>query len=626
MSSFFESVIKGALEKAESAAPELKKSASEFFGAVADKWLRRGSSAVSKIGPHAEGIVNGLNSYEAKSRQMFGEYSAQREKLFNAVEKKSPDVLHKYEDYFTKKKPITDPALQQLINFDKVANLSAYGRAQKANIPVGPLNPDDWSRIWPKDSFDGSGRDFAVNHLMKTGQASNEKEAERLLDFLVGRSKGVKDHNLMSARKVDLPGYRTDVMAQLDSMQHKIKSVAFAETFGPKGEMLDELLSQIRRGGKYTDYKTADKYVDVFLKKTGSNYQPRSKIEQGISSVLAARYLGRTVIKHFEKPVNIILFQGRTAPVLKGMRDMIVDFGNANEFAIRSGAAMSQTLNEVRTQFDAEFGRGGSWVTKLTGLNSFDRLSRVLAANSGKHLASDLLEELQSTGADSARSKLLQLGIDSPPAKGGLSESQLLTAAQRTSDVTQFVYNPSSLPMAWQDSPYSRLLTRFKPFPYIMGHFLKDHVLSPALKGDLKPLMYFSLLFPTVGEVVADLSNLATFGDLKHRPDSRYIVDRIVDNVSYMAGFGMLFDLTHAMSSPSDTAAWKFVAGPLLSSAVDLFRLPKSQHPDEELMRQIPIVGPLLVSKTSHRPHRPPNKHSLEGGVLTHSLEKILGN
>jgi hypothetical protein len=430
----------------------------------------------------------------------------------------------------------------------------------------------------------------------------------------------------MSGRKIDLPGYRKDIMAHTDSMQRKLKTVAYAETFGPKGENLDELLSSIRRTGKYTDYKMVDKYVDIFLKKHGVNFKIPSKAEQGINSLMAARFLGRTVIKHLEKPVNVILFSGRPGAALRGLRDTIVDYGNANEFALRAGAVMSQTLQDVRVQFDDELGRGTSWVTRLTGLNTFDRLSRVFAANAGKHLALDLAAEYSESKSPIVARKLLQLGIDPERSLEGLSESQLLKAAQRTSDATQFVYNPNSLPMAWRESFLSRMLTQYKPYPYIMGNFLKDHVLKPAMQGDVKPLMYFTLLFPSIGEIVGDLSNLATFGDLKHRPDKKYISDRIVDNISYMAGFGLLFDAVHAMSSPSETAAWKFVGGPLVSEVVDLARIPRSKHPDEELMRQVPIVGPAMAQSMHKGPHKKPSKYSLEGGVITHSLEKILGN
>lgn len=621
-----ESLVKGILKEGAEKLPQVTASAEKFFGPVKELWLNRGSTTAKKAGGAAgELIVNGLNTYEAKARQMFGEYSATREKLYNNIDKTNSDVLHNYEHYFTGKKPVTDPHLRNLIDFDRMTNLAAYGKAQKAKIPVGPPNPDDWSRIWPRGTFEGVNRNSAIQHLIKTGQAQNEKGAERLLDFLSGQSKGMKDHNLMSGRKVDLPGYRTDIMAHTDSMQRKLKSIAYAETFGPKGETLDELLSSVRREGKYTDYKLVDKYVDVFLKKHGVNYKPVGVVEQGVNSLMAARFLGRTVIKHLEKPVNVVLFSGSPSTALRGLRDMIVDYGNANEFAIRSGAAMSQTLNDVRTMYDTELARGSSWVTRLTGLNTFDRLSRVFAANSGKHLAQDLAAEYAATRSTQAEKKLLQLGIDPSKALAGLTESDLMTAAQRTSDVTQFVYNPNSLPMAWRDSPYTRMLTTFKPYPYIMGNFLKDHVLKPAMQGDLKPLMYFTLLFPTVGEVVGDLSNLATFGDLKHRPDKKYIADRLVDNVSYMAGFGLLFDMAHAMSSPSDTAAWKFAAGPLISEVVDLARIPKSKHPDEELMRQIPIVGPYIASSKKRASHRP-SKYSLEGGVITHGIEKILGN
>jgi hypothetical protein len=147
------------------------------------------------------------------------------------------------------------------------------------------------------------------------------------------------------------------------------------------------------------------------------------------------------------------------------------------------------------------------------------------------------------------------------------------------------------------------------------------------MKGDLKPLMYFTLLAPTMGEAIGDLTNLATYGDLTHRPDwDEYKADRIVDNISYIAGFGLLFDIVHAVASPTETAAFKFLGGPAISKAVDLAHIPMSAHPDEEIMRQIPIVGPLAASQMRDKPARQPSKYSLEGGAITRSIESILGN
>src|SRR5437899_6488458 len=86
---------------------------------------------------------------------------------------------------------------------------------------------------------------------------------------------------------------------------------------------------------------------------------------------------------------------------------------------------------------------------------------------------------------------------------------------------------------------------------------LRDEVLKPAMtyvrtagkEGALAPLVYFSLLFPTFGEVVADLSNLALRGDLKEMPEGKFWLDRAVDNVSYVSGMGIISDLIHVFTS-----------------------------------------------------------------------------
>ncbi len=135
-----------------------------------------------------------------------------------------------------------------------------------------------------------------------------------------------------------------------------------------------------------------------------------------------------------------------------------------------------------------------------------------------------------------------------------------------------------------------------------------------------------SLLFPTFGELTADLREYARKGTLEER--SEYPLERLIDNAAHAGAFGIFQDMIYNVASPSDAPIWHFVAGPVISDFVDLARLPHTKQPiGLELLRRVPVVGPVAAYKLKESSRKSPRKKGfLERGAITEFMEKNLGS
>lgn len=604
-------------------------------GSFADHWLTRGAKAVEERAPALGKMLTTIvSSVPEKYRQYLGDYEVALNPLLKQVEK-HPEVRNDFYDYFIGTKTHPDPAVKELSDLYKKTNVGAFVKAGQSGIPLGPPNPDNWSRIWPKGMFEGVNRQKAVQHLVTSGQAKTEAEAEKLLDMIGGKSKGRKSFNLRVGRRVDIPGWRKDVYVQQDAMRGKLWDIAFTEQAGEGGAKINQLLSAIRKRHGNSAYQLADQYVDMMFKKVGKNYRPYSDLERSVNSVMAARYLGLMPLRHLTQPTSTIVTGARFRPMIAALAESVLNYHSAEEWGLRSGAVLSGAFQEMKRVMDEEFSERwiGSKVIKLTQAPRVFRFNRIFASVYGRELAKDLTADYATTKSDYVARRLAELGIDAKrAAESGLTEQDLFRASSRTAEMTQFTMDVNHLPLAWRSHPMARMLTQYKPFIYMQSMMLKDQVIKPAMEfvstagrsGDIRPLVYATVLFPSVGEVIGDLYNYATRGDLRSRPPAKYWLDRAVDNVSYVAGFGILNDLVYSLTNWRSGSA---VQVPLISEISDLLSIATSKHHAKQAAKQIPVVGRLISSrmrpKASHK--APGFQGWLQKGKLTKGLYSVFG-
>lgn len=607
-----------------------------FSGELTDDYVRAGEATIRKMGPYGDVLVDATKKWQDTSAQMSGEYYANMLKLTKPF-MKNKSITKDFATHWQNYAQLPDGALKDAITSAKTRRLQMYRDFMQSGIKVGPLVADDWPRMYPRELFEGVNRRQAIETLTKSGL--NARQAEGFLDRVSGKS--TKAYNYEAPRKWDLPGYRRDMGVLFEDIDKASKRLNFVKTFGPNEEVIDLIMGKLRQDHGSYGTELARKYLDNIFK-NGQYYKSARPWEQGLASLQVATKLGLAVLSHTSQPLNLAVFAG-VRPMVRAMGDLVNEFvengslKSAEDFSLRSGSIWTESMRRYRELYGTQVGGLGSKLLHATGFVSFDKYRRIYASVTGRYLAEDLFADLsKGVRPNVARERLGQLGIDAEKVlkRGYLDENDLLQAAKRTSDVTQFTFDANQLPLAWKSSPMTRLVLQFKQYFYTQANFMKDFAVKPAFDymksggaaGDIRPLIYTALLFPSVGEITADLREYARKGTLEERP--QLPLERVIDNLGHAGAFGIFQDLVYNVASPSDAPIWHFVAGPTISDLVDLARLPHTKQPiGLEMLRRIPAVGPYAAYKYKESTRkRPRSRGILERGAVTKFIEKNLGS
>jgi hypothetical protein len=606
-----------------------------FSGEISQTAVRSGEGALRKAGPFGDMLVDSMKSWQDKSAQQSGQYYSEILRTLKP-HLKDPAVTKDIATHWQNYKNLPEGTLKETITKAKLARLNIYNQLQQAGVKVGSLVEDDFPRMYPRELFEGVNREQALKTLQRQGMSI--RQAEGLLDQVSGRS--AKAHNYESPRKWDLPGYRRDLGVLFDDIDKGYKRLEWAKAFGANDENMDVILKGLKETGGIDSRTLGLKYIDG-ITKNGKYYKGVRPWEQGLASLEVASKLSLAVLSHTSQPLNVAVYAG-LRPSVRAMGDLIselVETGSvrsAEDFALRSGATWTESMRRYKELYGEASGGLGSKLLHATGFVALDKYRRIFASVAGKHLAKDLLQEIQQgVRPESARSKLASMGLDVKKIleRGSLSEDDLLQAAKRTSDVTQFTFDVNQLPVAWKASPSARLVMQFKQYFYTQANFVKNFAIKPAVEyiqtrgvsGDIRPLVYMSILFPTLGEGTADLREFARKGTLEERPQQP--LERLIDNAAHAGAFGIYQDLVYNVASPSDAPIWHFVAGPAISDIVDLTRLPMTKQPiGLELLRRTPVVGPIAAYKYRESNRTKPRKKGyLERGAITEFISDTMG-
>jgi hypothetical protein len=608
-----------------------------FSGELSKTAVMSGEGALRKEGAFGEMLVDSTKAWQDKSAQQSGQYYTE---MLNSLRGllKDKDLTKDIATHWQNHASLPEGQLKDAITKAKMARLHLYGSLQQAGVKVGPLVEDDFPRMYPRELFEGVNRDQALARLKAQGMSV--RQSEGLLDQISGKSP--KAHNYESPRKWDLPGYRRDLGVLFEDIDKGYKRLNWAKIFGPEDQNLDVILKGLKETGGHSGQELGLKYLDN-ITKSGKFYRGVRPWEQGLASLEVASKLSLAVLSHTSQPLNVAVYAG-LKPTVKAMASLVRDFvqeGNlrsAEDFSLRAGSTWTESMRRYRELYGQETGNLGSKILHATGFVSLDKYRRIFASVAGKHLAQELFEDLQQgVRPNVARQKLAQMGLDVSQAieRGSLSEDDLLQAAKRTSDITQFTFDANQLPLAWKASPLARIILQFKQYFYAQANFVKNFAVKPGIEyirtsgasGDIKPLVYMSILFPSFGEITADLREYARKGTLEERPQMP--LERLIDNASHAGAFGIYQDLLYNIASPSDSPMWHFVTGPVVGDIVDLSRLPFSKHPLGELkqrgLRSIPVAGPYLSYQERESSRKSPRKKGfLERGALTEFIERNL--
>jgi len=594
---------------------------------VAKDVLESGEHALRRMGPWGEALYKLDRAFETDAAQIRGA-SIVRLKPF----------LEKYLGDPTAGKKITEAALagKSTGNVDMDAAIAAfqsesdrlYHEIKATGVKVAPLLKDYWPKMWAPEVFEGAGRRRSIAHLIASGKAANEYEANTILNYHHPRM--IHAPNIERPRTLDLPGHRTDVGVAYDYIERAAKKLAYVRNFGANNENTDLIIGQIAAGGGRANYARFVHEIVTGLYRGG----PDRAIANKIMSFEAATKLSRVAIKHLPQVTlhdGLLFGLGDT---LRGLARAMAEYGNAKEFAILAGNSIGDGLRQARQYVGVRAGSLGEKVTKYTGLSGLLEFSKVWAASIGKFSAEHNFRTLLGDPANKlARKRLLLLGTDvnEALARGSLTEKDLLTAGKRASDLALLGTSALDIPPVWRTSPEWRMWSYLRQYGFKEARFIKDQVLKPALEGELRPLVFYATVFPAFGEVVADMMALVKGGaqGLADRPKKP--LDRYLDDIASAGLFGVWENALYAYAHPTIQPLANWMLGSVYSEALSAYRpvhaamVGKGKQAavatGREVVGRVPVAGP-LISKKLFPPRAKPQKSLTQKGFFTKLVEK----
>lgn len=346
------------------------------------------------------------------------------------------------------------------------------------------------------DLAKGKRRDQALEHLVETGQAQNLADAEKKLQMMLDNAQR-RAGNLENPRMLDLPGYETDPKLALTRYAQSVaKRFTEAEYFGKKDEKIGDLIKGITN--EKGDYLEAQRIFDYYV-----DGAPKNKLVSAITQFNVATKLSLSAILNATQSVNTATKFG----VVNTAKGMWRGFTKEGKELAELVNVYDDFILVKETGVDPnKLVKGVMYVFKKV-----EDFNRRTAANVGFLGTRDLLKTLKNDPQSGyAIRQLESLGVDIEKAlKGQLTDDDLLGAANKAIQKTQFKVDVLDLPPSWK-TPTGRLLTQFKSFTFMQTKFVRDEIIKEARKGNLVPLVTFVSLAVPASYVVSAVRNKLT--------------------------------------------------------------------------------------------------------------------
>lgn len=460
---------------------------------------------------------------------------------------------------------------------------------------------DGWIEAVDKDGADLGAKNGFIEYLIKSGQADNVVEANRLMkETFENRSLVKLGGSLEHARVFDnpfynpypdevFPMYAADSLTRLENVsqlgvKYSDTSVSFPE--------IDEASANILAAEGRRKAEVFDDFVEVAMERVQSGTE--AERVSGIVRTLQVPKLA------FAQILNI--GQSILNPLLKtDARSTAIGLAKAfnskqTKRALESGATLQSVFNEVIKSVGGN-GTFSDKFLKATGFTWTEKFNRTVAQGAGEEWAKRVFQKAANGGARKRayyKKALQELNIDADAAlsRGKLTDAELLKAGQTLSNESQFRSRPQDMPY-FASHPLGKALWQFKSFIYNQTKYVfKDNLYNEWQKGArgkarvARNLAILSTVFPMVGEVTQDIRSLLTGSTRPTDP-----LDRYLENIAGSGAWGIFLDFARASKFDS----WdELVAGPAAGSAIEL--LNKLDEPGEfirEMAKQTGVLRPI---------------------------------
>lgn len=594
--------------------------------------IKAGSTAVSESGPFGEYLVNLTQKQKTLEANLSGDFASQTKKIWDAVPEAEQSSIHT-----SAPSPAASQALTQNRAIANQATNAMMMRGAKNIVGgvVGPLQqaPDFFPKIIASDVFkSGPRQDALTDFLTQSGQLPTKADAEQFIGTMKGMTYGRKGAIIMH----DMMGLQVP-----DEFLEKDPKVAFsmygdaaaryitkADNYGTDNRKLDFIVNAIGTSDGWnakvlaSDYLSDNEYG--YYRGVRKFYEGRSPVENTIKDMEGLMHLGSIGIPHSVQSLNTLLATDM-GTMAKSLAEVTGDYKTATDFSLESGATITEALRNFKNSAngrgqDGLLGGALSTMFHYTGFDAVRGFNLTLAAVAGKNYALKLGDQLLKDSTDKeANAGLKILGLE-PSAilrQGGLSQQDIMFAARRNAEQTQFLKTPGDYPLYWNKNPAMRTLMLYKNYIFNEGKFIKDFGFKQAYAAGKLPqnVTYMSLLFPVVGELIGDTEMLAKGENPNDRvqQDPVYqigkatghtpneLVTRYIDNLSRLGSIGVFMSMLGSFNH-SSISSW--IGGPVAGDIDDANRVGrqlltgKGPHGKDSakklLLNKVPVVGNIL--------------------------------
>ena len=289
-----------------------------------------------------------------------------------------------------------------------------------------------------------------------------------------------------------------------------------------------------------------------------------------------------------------------------------------------SGAIYNVIMQEF-TNPSHKFGKWAMAQLYANGFTASERWMRSVAAHAGAASAQDVSEQLLKAYArNPGSSKVRNLGVqmkahgidpDTVIAQGGLSEDDLLHAAQRFANESVGRHDVTAVPLGLAtDNKYWKTVLQFKQFAFANLAEMQRQVRNqPTIAKKIAKISGLLGGGQLTGEVTRDLQHMLTSFEaptLENRTPKVLKkqfgdqIGRLVDN--QLAGLASVYSVVMMAWLVGEKAIQSELLGPTISGAVDLVYKTVDpivregdvrkgvQQAGKELSRRVPIAGPRI--------------------------------
>ena len=511
----------------------LKSSKDDFFRLVMDTFGPLPQAIEDRFPVVGKEFHDMYKTAKDKTRIKFGKINNHRQYNLNDLTEEQYDRVAKALDGQTQA-PIsgieanaynTDRAiLDSLKKYNEEAGVDARGYLEHY-FPQFTKDPDSIIRPGPD-------REFQIQKWMKeTGRT--RVEIERAMNQQLSNSIRVKRYGPLDygrELKYSNEVRRWDKEVVRDYMEGATRRGVFAKTFGPNNEIISQMAEKI------PDYNERLAFINAANTLLGIP-GPRTleSVWQGGLADITRSAIVRSMMSFSAMSNSMQGVYGATVKTnLTSTAKAIASYwSGADEEFLRKAGIINRSLESA---FD-EYAKDSKFLSK-TFFPQTEIASRSIAALAEKfYVQSDLVPALQS-GSKAAFREAVRLGLNPKKLMAGkASEDDLLKAAVRMVDETQFLDSSRELPI-FANNPLGKILYTLWGFNIHWANFVRTYAIDELKHGNPLPM---AKLIGT-GYMVG-MTNRAVWNTLgaKDKEKENSILNPL-DNLLYSGGFGIVSD------------------------------------------------------------------------------------